>query len=137
MDRLHAPGAAFVLVKDGEIVLSKGYGYANIEDGTEVDPETTVFRVGSISKLFTATAIMQLHERGQINLEDDVNKHLTLFKIEQNYDKPVTIANLLTHTGGFNDHFIGQHTRNISDLKPLGEYLAAKMPPRVMPSASS
>jgi len=133
MDKLHAPGAAFALVKDGDIVLSKGYGYASMENRARVNPETTVFRVGSISKLFTATALMQLHERRQLSLEDDVNKHLASFKIEQNYDRPVTIANLLTHTGGFSDHFIGQHARNISELKPLGEYLAAKMPPRAIP----
>ena len=83
MDKLHAPGAAFVLVKDGDIVLSKGYGYASMESRARVNPETTVFRVGSISKLFTATALMQLHERRQLSLEDDVNKHLALFKIEQ------------------------------------------------------
>ncbi|MBI1983477.1 MAG: beta-lactamase family protein, partial [Acidobacteria bacterium] len=73
MKELHVPGAAFVLVKDGKILFAKGYGYADLEKRTAVDPERTVFRVASVSKLFTATAVMQLAERGSINLDDDVN----------------------------------------------------------------
>jgi len=60
MRDLQIPGLAFVMVKDGEIFFSKGYGYANIERKIPVDLQKTLFRVGSVSKLFTATAIMQL-----------------------------------------------------------------------------
>src|SRR5262249_26784281 len=65
------PGAVFVLVKNGRVMFMKGYGLASLEKRTHVTPELTLFRVASISKLFTATAIMQLYERGQIDLHQD------------------------------------------------------------------
>ena len=133
MKELHIPGVAFVLVKDGEIFLAKGYGYANLEKKTPVTPYETVFRVGSVSKLFTATAVMQLYERGKLKLEDDINRHLKLFQLEDAYPQPVTFANLLAHTAGFDEHFIGQHARTLSEVIPLGKYLATRMPPRTMP----
>lgn len=133
MKELHIPGAVFILVKDGEVFFAKGYGYANLEKRTPVIPDKTIFRVGSVSKLFTATAVMQLYERKQLNLEDDVNKYLKLFQLEDKYPQPVTFANLLTHTAGFDEHFIGQHAKRISQVMPLGQYLATRMPPRTMP----
>jgi CubicO group peptidase (beta-lactamase class C family) len=133
MEELHIPGLAFALVKDGKIFFSKGYGYANIEKKIPVDPEKTLFRVASVSKLFTATAIMQLYEQGKLKLDDDVNKYLTLFKLEDNYPKPVTIAHLLTHTGGFDDRGIGMAARKQSEVIPLSQYLAKNMPRRVRP----
>lgn len=125
MKELHIPGAVFILVKDGKVFFAKGYGYANHEKRTPVIPDKTIFRVGSISKLFTATAVMQVCERKQLKLEDDV-KYLRLFKLEDNYPQPVTFANLLTHTAGFDEHFIGQHAREISEVIPLGQYLATR-----------
>jgi CubicO group peptidase (beta-lactamase class C family) len=133
MEKLHIPGLVFVMVKDGEILFSKGYGYADLEKKKPVIPEKTLFRIGSVSKLFTATAIMQLYERGMLKLEDDVNKHLKLFQLEANYPEPVTIANLLTHTGGFDERLIGAGAQRESEIVPLGQYLAHRMPPRVLP----
>ena len=133
MEKLHIPGAVFLLVKDGEIFFTKGYGFADLEKKTPVVPDKTLFRVASISKLFTATAVMQLSEQGLLNLDDDVNKYLTLFQLEANYPTPVTVANLLTHTGGFDERFIGMAARSASKVVPLGPYLAARMPPRVLP----
>ena len=133
MEKLHIPGAVFVLVKDGEIFFAKGYGYANMEKRIPVAPDKTLFRVGSVSKLFTATAVMQLYEQGKLKLDDDVNKYLTLFKLEDKYAKPVTITQLLTHTAGFDQKGIGMAARRESEVVPLGEYLAKNMPPRVMP----
>ncbi len=133
MKELHIPGAVFILVKDGEVFFAKGYGHANLEKRTPVIPDKTIFRVGSVSKLFTATAVMQLYERKQLKLEDYVNKYLRLFQLEQNYPQPVTFANLLTPTAGFDEHFIGQHAGKISEVIPLEQYLATRMPPRTMP----
>ncbi|MFX0203799.1 MAG: serine hydrolase domain-containing protein, partial [Candidatus Hodarchaeota archaeon] len=126
MEELHIPGAVFVLVKNGEIFFAKGYGHSNLEKRTPVIPDKTIFRVASITKLFTATAIMQLVERGLLNLGDDVNKYLKNFKLEENYLKPVTVANLLTHTGGFNQSSIGIIARNESEWMPLGQFLAKR-----------
>jgi CubicO group peptidase (beta-lactamase class C family) len=132
MKALDVPGVAFVLVKDGEIFLAKGYGYADLENDVPVDPKTTVFRIGSTSKLFTATAVMQLVEEGKIDLREDVNQYLERFQIPETYPEPVTMAHLLTHTAGFDEKLLGTFAESRGDVRPLGEYLAEEMPPRVM-----
>lgn len=133
MAALHIPGVTFVLVKDGELFFAKGYGYANLENQIPVVPDKTVFCAGSVGKLFTSTAVMQLVERGLISLDDDVNQYLDLFQIEDTYPEPVTFAHLLTHTGGFDEREVGIWVKDTSEVMPLGEYLAAAMPPRVRP----
>ncbi len=133
MAKWHIPGAVFVLVKGGQILFVKGYGYADLEKKSPVVPDITVFRVGSISKLFTATAVMQLAERGKLDLNRDVNAYLKLFQLDQSFPQPVTLANLLTHTGGFDDRAIGLAARTAADAVPLGPYLAVHLPPRVLP----
>lgn len=133
MESLHVPGAVFVLVKDGEVFFSKGYGFADLERKAPVDPDRTLFRVGSITKLFTATAVMQLHERGKLDLDGDVNVYLERIALEDTYPDPVTLKNLLTHTGGFDDSNIGQAVLNESEVEPLGDYLARRIPARVTP----
>ncbi|MGL5064115.1 MAG: serine hydrolase domain-containing protein, partial [Microcoleus sp.] len=134
MSKAHVPGAVFTLVKDGKILLSKGYGYADLEKKIPVDPDKTLFRVGSISKLFTATAVMQLAERGQLNLDDDINKYLKQFQIPKTFPKPVTFANLLTHTDGFDAGWgIGAFARNASQMTPLGDFIKKRLPPRILP----
>src|SRR5262249_51653082 len=79
MDSLHVPGAVFVYVADGRVVFKKGYGYANLASRTPVDPDKTLFEIASVSKLFTATALMQLYEQGKLRLDDDVNGYLSAF----------------------------------------------------------
>lgn len=128
MNRLHIPGVTFSLVKNGELFFAKGYGYGDLEQQIPVIADRTVFCVGGNTKLFTATAIMQLVEKGLLNLNDDVNQYLQNFQIENNYPQPLTIANLLTHTAGFDNSFIGMMALSASDIVPLGEHLAAKMP---------
>jgi len=133
MANLHVPGVAFTLVKDGKVFFTKGYGYADLEKKVAVDPDKTLFRLASVSKLFAATAVMQLAETGQLNLHDDVNKYLQRFQLQENYPAPVTFDNLLTHTGGFDERFIGLAARSPAEILPLGDYLAQRMPSRVMP----
>ncbi len=133
MDRYHVPGLVFVMVKDGQVFLSKGYGYANIAGKRPVDPETTLFRVASVSKLFTGTAVMQLVEQGKLDLHQDVNVYLKGFQLPAVFPEPVTPLNLLTHTAGFDERVFGMEVRRREDMRPLGEYLAARMPARVLP----
>ncbi len=133
MDELHVPGLVLVVVKSGQIVFRRGYGFGNLEDRTSIDPDKTLFRVASVSKLFTSTAVMQLVERGLVRPDDDVNTYLDLFQIPPTHDSPVTLANLLTHTGGFDERYIGMAARRESEVLGLGTYLAARMPPRVLP----
>ena len=137
METYHVPGAVFVMVKNGETFFAKGYGYADLETRRPVDPDTTLFRVASVSKLFTATAAMQLVEQGKLDLHTDVNQYLKDFQIEEAYGQPVTLHHLLTHTGGFDDRFLRTGLTIGTPIAPLGQYLAERMPPRVMPPANS
>src|SRR5699024_10909955 len=97
------PNAAVSVVHDGEVIFEKGYGYADIASETPVDPETSLFRIGSISKLMTWTAIMQLVEQGKLDLDTDINEYLD-FEIPAYADTPITLRHLLTHTPGFEDY---------------------------------
>lgn len=107
MTEYHVPGAALVVVKDGKVVFSEGYGYANIEEKIPVDPGHTIFRVASVSKIFTITGVMQLEETGLINIDQDVNKYLKDFQVENDYEEPIRIKYLLTHTDGFETRDLG------------------------------
>ncbi|MBB0232364.1 serine hydrolase domain-containing protein, partial [Streptomyces calidiresistens] len=100
------PGAAISVVHDGEVLAARGYGHADTgADGGDplpVDPERTLFRVGSVSKLFTATAVMQLVESGDIDLDADVHEYLD-FTVPTSFDEDLTTRHLLTHTAGFEE----------------------------------
>jgi CubicO group peptidase (beta-lactamase class C family) len=131
MAELHIPGAAIVVVQDGQVFLAKGYGFADLAHQTPVDPTKTAFRAGSVSKLFTWTAVMQVVERGLLDLDADVNRYLTDFQVPATYPQPVTPAHLLTHTAGFEYRWIGSQTRDPDELGPLSRALADAMPQRV------
>ncbi len=111
--------------------LAKGYGFADLAHQTPVDPTKTAFRAGSVSKLFTWTAIMQVAEQGLLDLDADVNRYLTDFQVPATYPQPVTPARLLTHTAGFEDRWIATATRDPEALEPLSQVLADAMPRRV------
>jgi CubicO group peptidase (beta-lactamase class C family) len=104
-------GAVVAIVKDGEVLTERGYGYADVAAKKPVDPKLTLFRPGSVSKLFTWTAVMQLVEAGKIDLDADVNQYLD-FKIPAREGKPVTMRNLMQHTAGFEEQAKGVITEN-------------------------
>ena len=105
-------GAVVAVVKDGQIVTERGYGYSDVAKRTPVDPKFTLFRPGSVSKLVTWTAVMQQVEQGKIDLDADVNQYLD-FKIPPRDGKPVTIRNLMQHVAGFEEQ-----ARNIISEDP-------------------
>ena len=128
------PGVTVAVVKDGRLLFSGGYGFLDAERARPVDPATSLFRIGSVSKLFTWTAVMQLVEKGQLDLDADVNDYLTAFKIEDNYPEPVTLRHILTHTAGFEDGGLGYLFRNDEgDLIGFEEWLIRYQPKRVRP----
>src|SRR5215469_11808615 len=129
----HIPGATVAVVKDGRLLFAQGYGYADLQAGKRVSAETTLFRIASVSKPFTATAVLQLAEQGKLNLHADVNTYLKTFHIPATYQEPITLAHLLTHTAGFEDRDTGTSARTLRDLEPLGRWLAEHMPARVRP----
>ncbi|HLW34038.1 MAG TPA: serine hydrolase domain-containing protein, partial [Chthoniobacterales bacterium] len=125
-------GAVISVVKDGQVLLQKGYGYADVDAKKPVLPDQTLFRPGSISKLFTATAVMQLVEQGKLDLDRDVNGYID-FAIPKTYPEPVTLRRLLTHTGGFEETLKNLFVGHESDLNPVGTYVANQLPARIFP----
>ncbi|UZN02847.1 serine hydrolase domain-containing protein [Cellulomonas sp. S1-8] len=97
-------GATVSVVHDGEILTARGFGEADVAAGTPVDPDGTLFRVGSVSKMFTATAVMQLVEDGRVDLDTDVEQYTDL---GLDLEHPVTLRHLLTHTPGFEERIAG------------------------------
>ena len=128
-------------MKDGALLLAKGYGFADLEEGpVAVDPGRTLFRPGSVSKLITWTAVMQLVEKGQLDLDTDINCYLD-FSIPARLlnqggnepPRPITLADLMAHTAGFEEVGLGVFVRSAKEVLPLGEYLKEFLPERVYP----
>lgn len=129
----NSAGAVVTVVKGGEVFLSKGYGYADFEARRKVDPETTLFRIGSVSKLFVWTTVMQLVEEGVLDLNTDINEYLKSFQIPATYPEPITLTHVLTHSAGFEDWVVGLFGTTEKDRRPLAELLADQIPARVRP----
>ena len=130
MEENHIAGAAVVVVKDGQLFFSKGYGYADLENRVPVNAEQTLFKLGSITKLFTWAAVMQLVEQGKLDLDEDINSYLD-FHIPQTYPQPITLKHLMSHTSGFEDIHADMVRLHEEDLAPPREWLAAHIPARV------
>jgi len=124
-------GATISVVKDGKLLFAKGYGYADVQKKQPVSPQDTLFRPGSISKLFTWTAVMQLFEQGKLDLDRDVNEYLD-FKIPDAFGKPITLKNILTHTPGFEEQIKDLFTTT-PGTPNLGDYLKTHIPARIYP----
>lgn len=128
------PGITISVVKDGKIILLKGYGLANVENNIPVDPANSMFRIGSITKTFTGLAVMQLVDEGMLNLDADVNTYLDNFTIPDTFDEPITLRALISHRAGFEDSAFGHlFVQDARKVRPLDEYLANFMPERVSP----
>jgi CubicO group peptidase (beta-lactamase class C family) len=132
MEDHHIAGAAISVVKDGKLFFAKGYGYADMENGIPVDPEQTIFRIGSVGKTLTWTAVMQLVEQGKLYLDADINTYLD-FRIPDTYPGPITLKHLMTHTSGFEDRLFGGLVSDASDVIPARDWLVSHMSARVRP----
>jgi len=133
MQRDGIASAVVVVVKDGKVLLAKGYGYADPAMQKPVDPATTLFHVGSLSKLFTWTAVMQLVEQGKLDLDADVNGYLD-FAIPPREGKPVTLRELMTHTAGFDavtKHLSISEPEAASNEAWFETWVKQSLPPRV------
>lgn len=127
------PGAVVAVVKDGRLFFAKGYGYADLEGRRPVDSTRTLFRIASITKLFTWTAVMQLVEQQRLDLNADVNTYLTRVKVPATFPQPITMEHLMSHTAGFEDQVVGLFARRAEAVPPLEELLATRLPRRVRP----
>ena len=132
LEREDIAGAVVAVVKDGKVLFAKGYGFSDVQKRKSVSPAETLFRPGSISKLFTWTSVMQLVEQGKLDLDRDVNDYLD-YKIPPAFSKPITLRNVLTHTPGFEETAKELFVADASKMRPLGEYLREHIPGRIFP----
>lgn len=140
MDVEGIAGAIVAVVADGEVLLSKGYGTANVRDGIAVDPDRTLFRIGSLSKLFVWTAVMQLVENGQLDLDTDVNEYVDFEIPNRLYGRgrsaiaaPITLKHLMTDSAGLEDVPADLFHLRPEDTISLEEYIRTHVPARVFP----
>src|SRR3954465_1587436 len=124
----HVAGATVAVVKDGALFFAKGYGYSDVSHYAPVDAERSLFRIGSTSKLFTWTSVMQLVEQGKLDLDADVNKYLD-FKIPPRDGKPITLRNIMTHTSGLEEQVKGLISEDVPG--PLDAHLKHWVPHRI------
>lgn len=132
LERNDIAGASVLVMKDGDVLLQKGYGYADVKSKKAVDPASTIFRLASISKLFTWISVMQLEEQGKLNLDTDVNQYLD-FPIRPAFNKPITLRNLMTHTAGFEETLNDIIITNPKQTVSLRDYLIVNQPMRIYP----
>jgi CubicO group peptidase (beta-lactamase class C family) len=128
-------GAVVVVVKDGNVLLQKGYGYSDVAAKKPVDPERTLFRPGSVSKLLTWTAVMQLVEQNKLDLDADISGYLD-FALPPHDGPPITLRHLLTHTPGFDEIQRALIVTEVEDLMSLEQSLKRWVPPRVLAAGS-
>jgi CubicO group peptidase (beta-lactamase class C family) len=136
MARDHIAGVTVSVVQDGQVVLKRGYGFADLERGRPVDPDRSLFRIGSISKTFTWIAVMKEAEAGRIRLDQPVNLYLPekVRVPDQGFDQPIRVANLMDHSPGFEDRALGQlFEDSFERVRPLEVYLRQERPKRVRP----
>ena len=129
-------GVVVGIVRDGDVVLLKGYGDARAAPPSAADPQTDLFRIGSISKTFTYVAAMQLIEKGRMRLDDEVNAHLPaeLQLPADGYADPIRIRHLMTHSAGFEDLALGHlFVREPDPVLSAADYLIKHRPARVRP----
>jgi CubicO group peptidase (beta-lactamase class C family) len=132
LEREDIAGAVIAVVKDGQVIFAKGYGYADFSKRTPVTSDATLFRPGSISKLFTWTSIMQLVEQGKLDLDRDVNDYLD-FKISPAFGKPITLRNIMTHTSGFEEIGRDLFVADAQHMHSLEQYIKQHTPERIFP----
>ncbi len=123
-------GAVVTVVRDGRVIAARGYGYADVGKRRSVDPNLTLFRPGSVSKLVTWTAVMQQVEAGRLDLDADINRYLD-FTIPAYRGQPITLRQIMTHTAGFEEANKKLITYDARDVEPIGAYLKRHVPARV------
>ena len=130
LEQADIAGATVAIVKDGQLLYAHGYGYSDYEKKIPVSAESTLFRPGSISKLFTWTAVMQQVEQGKLQLDRDVNDYLD-FKITAKFGKPTTLRDIMTHRSGLEETIKDLFVGSEKDLTPLSQYLPAHLPQQI------
>jgi CubicO group peptidase (beta-lactamase class C family) len=116
-------GAAISVVHDGELVYRAGFGRREVFHEVPVEPERTIWRIGSITKVMTGVAVLQLVDRGLLDLDADVDDYLSDLEVPATFEQPVRVRHLLTHTAGFDQIGLGRHAASREEVRPLAEFL--------------
>ncbi|MEI5989227.1 hypothetical protein A5881_000715 [Enterococcus termitis] len=124
------PGASIGIVKDGKVILTKGYGVSDIEKKTPVNGDTTIFETASVTKVFTWSMLMKLAEEGKVKLDADIQEYLPKGTLNLAFDKKITILDLMNHTAGFEEKLEGMDLKNKNQLKPLKETITKENQPK-------
>lgn len=136
MAEFYVAGAAIAVVHGGRTVYVRGWGSAEVFEPRPVIPERTIFRIGSVSKVVTGVAVLQLVDRGLLDLDADVNRYLTALQVPDTFPEPVRVRDLLTHTAGFDQLGYGRHATSREEVQPLAAFLAGNLvrlrPPGVL-----
>ena len=130
LERSDIAGASVLVMQGDRVLLEKGYGFADDKKRVAVDPAKTIFRLASISKLFTWVSVMQLAEQGKLDIDADINRYLD-FEIHPAFNKPVTLRNLMTHTGGFEEVMHDVIVVNPKAKTSLRDFLIRNQPNRL------
>jgi CubicO group peptidase (beta-lactamase class C family) len=134
MQREHIAGVTVSVVQNGQVLLKKGYGFASLAPARPVDPDRTLFRIGSITKTFTWIAVMKEVEAGRMRLDQPINLYLPekVQVKDQGFDQPIRVINLMDHSPGFEDRALGHLFEDEFDrVRPLEVYLRQERPKRV------
>jgi CubicO group peptidase (beta-lactamase class C family) len=132
LEHNNVAGGVVIIVKDGKVLFGKGYGYADVKTKKPVSVDETMFRPGSVSKLFTCTAVMQLVEAGKLDLDADVNRYID-FVIPAAFGQPVTLRRIMTHSAGFEEWGKDLFVPSAADLEPISDALRGHLPARIFP----
>lgn len=134
MKNNNSPSGTVAIIRNGQLIFAKGYGFQDVAKQIPVDPYKTLFRPGSTSKLFTWVSVMQLVEQGKLDLDADVNTYLQTFKIKDTFEQPITLRDIMTHTAGFEDGALGYLiVDDPAEALPLAEAMEKYQPLRVNP----
>lgn len=131
-EAFHIPGLVVTVVKDDKILMSKGYGFADLEKNIPMTPQT-IIRAGSVSKPITATAIIQLVEGGLLELNEPITSYIEELDLEDQFGSASTIAQLLSHIAGYPDQIVQSHAPTLQEWKSMKKLLSEDLPSRVIP----
>lgn len=139
MKQHHTASGVVAIEHRGAVAVLKGYGWQDVDAGIPTDPRHTLFRVASISKLFTWVAVMQLVEKGKLDLDADVNTYLRDFRIADTYPgRPITVRHCMTHTSGFEEGYLGfLHPLDLRDVLSHADAMKRYQPMRIRPPGSA
>ncbi len=133
MQDYYVPGGAVSVIYGNEILYTKGFGYRDMALKKEVSKDETVFRMASISKVFTTVAVLQLVDKGLLNLDENIEAYLDDVNLSNPFKTKVTLRHLISHTAGFDKRNVLRRRLTSDELPTLKEHLKKRLPKIVHP----